>query len=44
MKKQLIFASVAAACISLAATELRTDFRIRDPFVLADNGKYYLYE
>jgi glycerophosphoryl diester phosphodiesterase/GH43 family beta-xylosidase len=44
MKKQLIFASVAAACISLAAAELRTDFRIRDPFVLTDNGTYYLYE
>ena len=45
MKKQIIFAcSLAAACISLAATELRTDFRIRDPFVLADNGTYYLYE
>ncbi len=45
MKKQLLFAcSLAAACLSLAADELRTDFRIRDPFVLADNGTYYLYE
>ena len=45
MKKQLIFTcSLAAACISLAAAELRKDFRIRDPFVLADNGTYYLYE
>ena len=45
MKKQLIFiSSVAAACLSLAAAERRADFRIRDPFVLADNGTYYLYE
>ena len=26
------------------ATFARTDFRIRDPFVLADGGVYYLYE
>lgn len=26
------------------ATVARTDFRIRDPFVLADGGIYYLYE
>ena len=45
MKNQmLIVSAVAAACLSLAAAELRKDFRIRDPFVLTDNGTYYLYE
>ena len=45
MKRHLSLASVVAvACISLATAELRKDFRIRDPFVFADNGIYYLYE
>ena len=26
------------------ATLTRADFRVRDPFVLAENGVYYLYE
>ena len=45
MKTQLILATMSACVCALAATtELRKDFRIRDPFVLADNGTYYLYE
>ena len=45
MKSQIFIASVlATACVSLAAAELRKDFRIRDPFVLTDDGTYYLYE
>ncbi len=44
MKNQILLATaLTAACLS-ATTELRKDFRIRDPFVLADNGTYYLYE
>ena len=45
MKAQLALAAVlAGACAFQANAELRKDFRIRDPFVLADNGTYYLYE
>ncbi len=45
MKAQLALAAVlAGACAFPANAELRKDFRIRDPFVLADNGTYYLYE
>ena len=45
MKAQIALAAVlAGACAFSAYAELRKDFRIRDPFVLADNGTYYLYE
>ena len=45
MKNQILAtAAIAAACLTAGTTELRKDFRIRDPFVLADNGTYYLYE
>lgn len=45
MKAQIALAAVlAGACAFSANAELRKDFRIRDPFVLADNGTYYLYE
>ena len=45
MKAQLALAAVmVGACAFSANPELRKDFRIRDPFVLADNGTYYLYE
>ena len=44
MKNQILIATAVAATCLLAKTELRMDFRIRDPFVLADNGTYYLYE
>lgn len=42
--KQILASLAACACALAAAAELRKDFRIRDPFVLADNGTYYLYE
>lgn len=35
---------VATGTVVEGATIARTDFRIRDPFVLADGGVYYLYE
>ena len=45
MKAQLALAAVlVGACAFSANAELRKDIRIRDPFVLADNGTYYLYE
>ena len=44
MKNQILLAAALAAASLSATTELRKDFRIRDPFVLADNGTYYLYE
>lgn len=42
-------ALMQAECVSSGeaireATFVRADFRIRDPFVLAENGVYYLYE
>ena len=42
-----LFATLLAHGLAQAAdpaTVSRDDFRIRDPFVLADNGTYYLYE
>ena len=45
MKTQQILAVVVAcACAQATHAELRKDFRIRDPYVLAENGTYYLYE
>ncbi len=48
---RLIFLSLAALAVGLSCraaedgTLLPTGgFRIRDPFVLAENGTYYLYE
>ena len=56
MRKNIWLLSVALSAILLQmgcissqktipdATIPRADFRIRDPFVLAENGVYYLYE
>ena len=56
MKNKMLFALVLFSSVLLqmgcvssqktipGATIARSDFRIRDPFVLAENGVYYLYE
>ena len=42
----LIFGVVLAACVQVRANPgvPREEFQIRDPFVLAENGTYYLYK
>ena len=44
--KQVVGALLVAAAVSVFGEELlgTGTFRIRDPFVLPDNGTYYLYE
>ena len=56
MRKNVLLLSAALSAVLLqtgcvssrktipGATIARSDFRIRDPFVLAENGVYYLYE
>ena len=44
MGKAVLTLSVIMSVAVLHATCTRADFRIRDPFVLAENGTYYLYE
>ena len=44
MKNKIFIATALSAVCLSASAELRKDFRIRDPFVLADNDTYYLYE
>lgn len=44
--KRLIAAFLCGAALATTASETvsRADFRVRDPFVLAEGGTYYLYE
>ena len=44
MRNTVLFLSAILSAAALHADCTRADFRIRDPFVLAENGTYYLYE
>lgn len=44
MKKVLLILAVAVFTVQMYADNLRTeDINIRDPFILVDNGRYYMY-